>query len=65
MFGNQTQGHKQMTPISRTLNAMACKARYQERNGSWKIEKTAVINYANFDLPFTTTSPWLNRVKLR
>ena len=24
VFGNQTQGHKQMTPISRTLNAMAC-----------------------------------------
>ena len=30
---------------------MAYKARYQERNGSWKIKKTAVINYAYFESP--------------
>ena len=37
-----------MTPVSRTLNAMAYKARYQERNGSWKTKKTTVISHANF-----------------
>ena len=30
---------------------MAYKARYQERNGSWKTKKTTVISYANFNLP--------------
>ena len=40
-----------MTPVSRTLNAMAYKARYQERNGSWKTKKTTVISCANFNLP--------------
>ena len=30
---------------------MAYKARYQERNGSWKTKKTTVISYANFKLP--------------
>ena len=40
-----------MTPVSRTLNAMAYKARYQERNGSWQTKKATVISYANFNLP--------------
>ena len=29
---------------------MAYKARYQERNGSWKTKKTTVISYTNFNL---------------
>ena len=31
---------------------MAYKARYQERNGSWKTKKTTVISYAKLQPPF-------------
>ena len=31
VFGNQTQGHKYMTPISRTLNTMTYKARSRKK----------------------------------
>ena len=46
VFGNQTQGHKYMTPISRTLNTMTYKARSRKETTDGKS-----IVYANFDFP--------------
>ena len=38
-----------MTPISRTLNEMAYKARQETRKAHGKSKKTTVINYGNVE----------------
>ena len=40
-----------MTPVSRTLNAMAEKPDIKKKTAYGKPKKMRVIKYANFDLP--------------